>query len=124
MPFENLLAAIADEGERASFKTIADKYPAVKRYVELGEEVEPLLPRLRSLQYDRVFPAVEELEGWRNWKEKDWPGWETEYHRIQDALGSATLRVQELEARGDTDMNADDVKKIVKEALADRRAHV
>ena len=75
MPFENLLAAIADEGERASFKTIADKYPAVKRYVELGEEVEPLLPRLRSLQYDRVFPAVEELEGWRNWKEKDWPGW-------------------------------------------------
>ncbi len=119
MPFENLLSAIADDGERTSLKAIADKYPAVKRYAELGEEVEPLLPRLKELQYDKVSPAIEELEGWRNWKQGQWPTWEAKYHEIDNALADARMRVQELEARGDTDMTADDVKKIVKDSLAE-----
>jgi hypothetical protein len=121
MSFENLLAAIAEDGERTSLKAIADKYPAVKRYAELGEQVEMLLPRLQKLgpKYDTISPAIDELERWRGWKDKDWAAWETDYQRIKDSLETATQRVQELEARGETEMDANEVKKIVKEALAE-----
>ena len=117
MPFENLLAAIADDGERNSLKAISEKYPAVKRYAELGEQVEPLLPRVKALQYETLPPVVEELEKWRHFKETDWPMWEQEHSRVRTSLAEATAEVEKLRARGELDMTAEDVKKLIDESL-------
>lgn len=117
MPFENLLSAIADDGERTSLRAIADKYPAVKRYAELGEQVEPLMPRLEALQYNHLAPAVQELEGWRKFKSVDWPAWETDYHTAKTSLENANAEIAALRARGELDMTAEDVKKLIDESL-------
>lgn len=117
MSFENLLASLADEGERVNLKAISEKYPAVKRYAELGEQVEPLMPRLRALSYDSVAPLIEETEKWRTFKENDWPLWKQDFDRIQTSLADATSEIEKLRARGELDMTAEDVKKLIDESL-------
>lgn len=124
--FENLLQLAADT-DRETLSSMATKYPNLKRYFELGEKVEPLQARLRALggqeagdRYaNELVPAIEELENWRRWKEKDWTSWQADHTSLQEALATATAKVSELEQRSNTDMTPEEIKEVIKTTLTE-----
>jgi hypothetical protein len=125
MAFADILQALNEEADRTQLDALAGKYPVLRRYAESGEVLETLKPRLKALlpEYEgRPEDAIAELESWRGWKAKHYnPATKRvrEEEALETALTEARTQIAELEARTDTDMTPDEIKQIVKAALAE-----
>jgi hypothetical protein len=118
--FENLLQLAADE-DKATLTTMAGKYPTLKKFFELGEKVEPVRERLAALHpsyADDLAAPVKELEDWRKFRQTDWPAWQSEHTRIEQALAEASAQVAELENNRSAEVTPDEIKEIVNATLA------
>ena len=114
--FENLLKLAADD-DKATLEQMAKKYPTLKTTFELGEKLETLQGRLKTLAYDDPEPAVDELEKWRKFKATDWPAWQETHTRTEAAYATAQERIAELENLREAEVTPDEIKKIVSDAL-------
>lgn len=117
--FDNLLQLAADD-DKATLTTMANKYPTLKTYFELGEKVKPVQDRLKALHStyaDDLTLPVKELEEWHAWKGTKWVDWQTEHQRIETALAEATAQITELENNRSAEVTPDEIKQIVKETL-------
>jgi len=103
--FSDILEQIPDAAERAQLREMVEKYTALKRLLDAGEQLESLRLRLRALGGGQVangyesdpLLAIMELERWREWKANDWPKWQQEREDLRAALGEATARIEEVE---------------------------
>lgn len=122
MPFANLLASIADDGERTSLETIATKYPSLTRYVELGQQAEAFEPEIHEMYGDAagLDAPLREAKRWREWKDGHWKDWQTLHTNTQAALDEANEKIARMEALGDTDMTAEEIAKVVNDVLTAR----
>ena len=124
--FENIIT-LAAESEQTTLKEFAAKHPELKRFYDLGEKAAALEPKLQTLKYkgvDQIDQAITELEQHRAWKEKDWPTWNTIHTNLETAFTTAQSKIAELEARTETDMTPEEIRQVVKEALADTLAQI
>jgi hypothetical protein len=125
MAFADILAAITEEADRTQLEAVAKKHPNLQDYLEAGEQLDRIRPRLRALGGDEsadyyasnLEGPVTELENWRKFKATDWPVHAAEQERLRDALSEAQTRVAELEATRGTDMEADEVKQVIAATL-------
>ena len=122
MPFANLLASIADDGERTSLETIATKYPSLTRYVELGQQVETFEPEIHEMYGDAagLDAPLQEAKKWRIWKDSHWKDWQSLHSQTEADLEAARQTIARMEALGDTDMTSDEIAKIVNDVLTAR----
>ena len=92
--FSDMLGQISEENDRTQLQEMAEKYPALKKLVEAGEQLEALRPRLRALadryENDPSLP-ITELEEWRKWKANDWPKYQQEEQNLR-----AEARIAEM----------------------------
>ncbi len=117
MAFTNLLA-LAAEADRQSISEIADKNPWLKKYAEMGEDLERLQPRVKGLYDDgSVEKVVTELERWRRWHQTDWPAHQSQTQQARELLAAAQSKVLELENRSDIDMTPEEIRTLVKESV-------
>lgn len=119
--FENIIT-LAAEGEQTTLKEFSAKHPELKRFYDLGEKAAALEPKLQTLKYkgvDQIDQAITELEQHRAWKEKDWPTWNTIHTNLETAFANAQSKIAELEARTETEMTPEEIRQVVKEALAE-----
>lgn len=130
MPFAKILQEIAEEADRTTLSAMAEKYPSLKNFIaagelgeqygELGKKVAPLSARLEALKYKDFEPALIELENWRNWKGQyfdEQAGMTKEEKRAKDLVAQMTLKVRELEARGDAEVTPEEIRAIVQETI-------
>jgi hypothetical protein len=126
MSFQTILKQISEETDRATLEAMAAKYPSIRKFAESGELLEGLRPKLRALgaaegsdddgeayANDPSLP-ITELEKWRKFKKTDWPVHQAESARLRSALAEAQTRVSELEGERGTEMDADEVKEIIR----------
>jgi len=71
MAFEDLLTNIADEAERTQLAAIVAKYPKVKEYVELGQDVEPAFQKLDTLGVKDKKAELLRTPEWVEWRVKN-----------------------------------------------------
>lgn len=117
MAFSNLLA-LAAEGDRQSVSDVAEKNPWLKKYAEMGEDLEKLQPRVKGLYDDgSVEKVVTELERWRRWHQNDWVAHQSQAQQTRDLLAAAHAKVLELENRSDVDMTPEEIRSLVKESV-------
>jgi hypothetical protein len=110
--FEDVLNRISEEADRAQLAAMVEKYPALKKLVEAGKQLEALRPRLRALggeqaadKYENeMWRAIAELERFREWKEKPLPVHVQEKENLRNALVEAQARVAEMDGTSGTEV--------------------
>ena len=124
MSFQSILDSIREDTDRTALKDMAAKYPSLREYADVGSKYANLSPRLRKLGGEVLEKDPEKMvayaEEWRAWKDDNWDsdaGMTVQQRRKQELLEAAEARIAEFEARGESDMTAEEM-----EALAEKVA--
>jgi len=124
MAFSDILQTIAEETDRTTIQNLATKYPSIREFVETGEHARKLEERLKAFGVTNLEQGVEYVRGWKKWKDENWDS-EAKMTREEKAAKENLVQIQarlnELEARQETDMTPEEVRALVDEQLNGRK---
>lgn len=108
---EDLIKQIEDETDRAQVAGLATKYSFLKEHVEAGEIAGPVMERLRAMPGVDPSKELAEVSDWVKWRQNDWNSNKPVFNAAAKAAHlELTARIAELEGKGETEMNLDEVK--------------
>ena len=120
MAFQDILKQISEETDRTALATMAEKYPSLRAYAELGEKVAPLQERVtKGGVFSSLENTVNYAEAQHEWHENDWNRWQNQHNATLEALAEAQAKITELEGRTETEMTPEEIREIVTKTLAD-----
>ena len=123
MAFDDILAQIADDEAKSQLRGLVEKIPALKTNYELGEKAKPVVDRLSAMKAENGLPVdfareLEQLPDWVDWRVNRHPQEAQRTTALITERDSLKARLAELEAKGELDMNFDEIKaKLIEEKL-------
>jgi hypothetical protein len=111
MPFADILTKIPDEAERTQLAALSEKYPEVKRYVELGQVAAPITEKLTAMNA-KAEDELKYLPEWVEYRQKQFDPERQMYKREIAAMDRATAletELNELRARGAEEMTPEQI---------------
>lgn len=121
MSLETIMAAITDEGERTALAQIAEKYPSIRQFVDIGEAAAPVFSRLQGMQVDATA-ELSRLPEWVDYRTRNYDPQRGMYRseaEAQDRVTALESEIEELRLKG-AEMTPEEFSTMMDSKLAEK----